>query len=85
MKYIAYPVLFWRNMFVDIANQLSELEQGDGAGDSDKAEIAELENQNATKDNLLSASDEEYLEASLLNPSKIFIRKKKMRGKVLSN
>lgn len=79
MKYIAYPVLYWRNMFVDIANQLSELEQGDGAGNSGRAEIAELENQNATKDNLLSASDEEYLEASLLNPSKIHFLETKKR------
>lgn len=69
MKYIAYPVLYWRNMFVDIANQLVELERGDGAGNSCKAEKAGLENENKTKDNYLSASDEEYLEATLLNPN----------------
>jgi hypothetical protein len=60
MKYLAYPVIFWRNMFVEIANQLSEIE------DTDRLELtAPEDSSNLPKDHQISASEEESLEFEL--------------------
>jgi hypothetical protein len=61
MKYIGYPVLFWRNMFVAIANQLAEIE------DTDKLEMAEMEDSNLALDNAVLVDREESLEAEVIS------------------
>jgi len=53
-KYLDYPVLSWRSMFVDIANQLAEF---DG---QDKIE-EEINEENINKQNLEGASKEEVV------------------------
>jgi len=62
-KYIAYPVLFWRNMFVEIANQLAEIDN------TEKCEVFPYEDVIKTKDNLVSAEQEEFIEIEKENNS----------------
>lgn len=61
MKHIGSPNLFWRNLFVEIANQLAEIEN------FEKLEAPEVvENENKPKKNYDSAKDSEaYLEIEL--------------------
>lgn len=60
MNYLAYPVIFWRNMFVEIANQLSEID------DTDRLSLTTPEDaSNLPKDHQISASEEESLEFEL--------------------
>ena len=57
VEYIAYPVLFWRNMFVEIANQVAEVQQ------TEKLDLTDLEDGNRQKSNMESAEDAEFLDA----------------------
>ena len=62
-KYLAYPVLFWRNMFVEIANQLAELEN------TEKCQLTVLEDESKVKDYKISAEQEEFIEIEKDNNS----------------
>jgi len=66
-KYIAFPVLFWRNLFIEIANQLAEILE------EQELDLAELENEVKVKKNKDSADQEEYIEAEKVG-EKIFVR-----------
>lgn len=70
MKYIAYPVIFWRNMFVEIVNQLSEIE------DTEQLEITTTkDDENKAKDHRISAAEEESMEFELNNSTmKVSVR-----------
>jgi hypothetical protein len=65
--YLAYPVLFWRNMFVGIANQLAEIDQ------TEKLEVSVLEGENLAKTNLASADQEEFIDITVVDKTTLLL------------
>mmetsp|Transcript_24071 Transcript_24071/g.21118 ORF Transcript_24071/g.21118 Transcript_24071/m.21118 type:complete len:281 (+) Transcript_24071:2815-3657(+) len=61
-KHIDYPVLSWRSLFVDVANQLAEFD-GTAGIEQDKEEQAKAEDK--SKENLKNAEKEEILSMEL--------------------
>ena len=58
-KYLSYPVLTWRNLFVEIANQLAEYENEDFEADSD-------ENEKKKKTRVQQADESPFVEGEIV-------------------
>ena len=61
-KYLSYPVLTWRNLFVEIANQLAEYENEDFEADVD-------ETQKKAKTRAQQADESPFVEAEIVEDS----------------
>jgi len=61
-KYQDYPILSWRALFVDVANQLAEF---DGKETSESEELKKAKAEDKSKDNLKNAQKEEILSMEL--------------------
>mmetsp|Transcript_24060 Transcript_24060/g.21084 ORF Transcript_24060/g.21084 Transcript_24060/m.21084 type:complete len:105 (+) Transcript_24060:2812-3126(+) len=61
-RYKDYPILSWRSLFVDVANQLAEF---DGKADQVNNEDLEAKAEDKSKENLKNAEKEEILSMEL--------------------
>ena len=60
-KYLDYPVIAWRNLFYDMANQLAEYDGEEIMEDAEYDQQMKGEEINKKKENLLNAEKEQLL------------------------